>query len=133
AVEDPGYNPPRRLFHSLGARVVAVEVDTEGVVVEAIPRQVRAVYVTPSHQYPTGVVMTLSRRRALLAWAERQDAAIIEDDYDSEFRFTDRPLEPLRTLDTVGRVVYVGSFSKTLLPGLRLAFIIAPRSLQAAI
>jgi GntR family transcriptional regulator/MocR family aminotransferase len=133
AVEDPGYNPPRRLFHSLGARVVAVEVDTEGVVVEAIPRQVRAIYVTPSHQYPTGVVMTLPRRQTLLAWAERQDAAIIEDDYDSEFRFTDRPLEPLRTLDTAGRVVYVGSFSKTLLPGLRLGFIIAPRSLQPAI
>jgi GntR family transcriptional regulator / MocR family aminotransferase len=133
AVEDPGYNPPRRLFHSLGARVTAVGIDDAGIVVEAIPRHVRAVYVTPSHQYPTGVLMTLPRRQALLAWAERQNAAIIEDDYDSEFRFSDRPLEPLRTLDTAGRVIYVGSFSKTLLPSLRLGFIIAPRSLQEAI
>jgi GntR family transcriptional regulator/MocR family aminotransferase len=133
AVEDPGYGPPRRLFESLGAKVVAIPVDREGLVVRSIPRNVRAVYVTPSHQYPTGVSMTLSRRQALLAWAERHDAAIFEDDYDSEFRFADRPLEPLRTLDVAGRVVYIGSFSKTLLPGLRLGFLIAPRSLRDAV
>ena len=98
----------------------------------AIPRGVRAVYVTPSHQYPLGVTMSLPRRRELLDWAERNNAAIIEDDYDSEFRFADRPLEPLQTLDTRGRVVYVGSFSKTLLPTLRLGFVVLPRSLQAA-
>jgi GntR family transcriptional regulator/MocR family aminotransferase len=133
AVEDPGYWPPRRLFETLGARVVGVPVDREGLIVQAIPRRVRAVYVTPSHQYPTGVSMTLPRRQALLAWAERHDAAIVEDDYDSEFRFGDRPLEPLRTLDTNGRVIYVGSFSKTLLPSLRLGFLLAPRSLHAAV
>ena len=77
--------------------------------------------------------MTLPRRQSLLAWAERHDAAIIEDDYDSEFRFSNRPLEPLQTLDTAGHVIYVGSFSKTLLPSFRLGFIIAPSSLQAAI
>jgi GntR family transcriptional regulator/MocR family aminotransferase len=133
AVEDPGYWPPRRLFEAHGARVVGVSVDREGIIVDAIPRNVRAVYVTPSHQYPTGVAMTLSRRQALLAWAERHDVAIIEDDYDSEFRFSVRPLEPLRTLDRTGRVVYVGSFSKSLLPSLRVGFLIAPRSLQAAV
>jgi GntR family transcriptional regulator / MocR family aminotransferase len=133
AVEDPGYWPPRRLFESLGARVVGVPVDGEGLVVEAMPRHVRAVYVTPSHQYPLGVAMTLARRQALLEWAGRQDAAILEDDYDSEFRFGDRPLDPLRTLDVAGRVIYIGSFSKTLSPGLRLGFIVAPRSLRDAV
>jgi GntR family transcriptional regulator/MocR family aminotransferase len=110
AVEDPGYWPSRRLFEALGARVVGVAIDAEGLIVNALPRHVRVVYVTPSHQYPLGVAMTLSRRHALLNWADRNDAAIIEDDYDSEFRFGGRPLEPLRTLDTAGRVVYVGSF-----------------------
>jgi GntR family transcriptional regulator/MocR family aminotransferase len=132
-VEDPGYSPPRRLFESLGARVAAVPVDREGIVVEKIPRNVRAAYVTPSHQYPLGVAMTLVRRHALLAWAERHGAAIIEDDYDSEFRFGGRPLDPLCTLDTSGRVIYIGSFSKTLLPSLRLGFVIAPPSLRAAV
>jgi GntR family transcriptional regulator / MocR family aminotransferase len=133
AVEDPGYVVPRRLFRALGSRVVGVPVDREGLVVDAIPRNVRAVYVTPSHQYPLGISMTLARRRSLLAWAERHDGAVIEDDYDSEFRFGDRPLEPLRTLDMAGRVIYVGSFSKTLLPALRLGFMIAPPSLRSAV
>jgi GntR family transcriptional regulator/MocR family aminotransferase len=110
-----------------------VPVDHHGLVVDALPGRVRAVYVTPSHQYPLGVTMSLARRRALLAWAERNDAAIIEDDYDSEFRFGDRPLDPLQTLDTRGRVIYVGSFSKTLLPTIRLGFLVTPRSLRLAI
>ena len=133
AVEDPGYLLPQRLFHSLGVRVTSVPVDQHGLVVDALPGRVRAVYVTPSHQYPLGVTMSLPRRRALLAWAERNDASIIEDDYDSEFRFGDRPLEPLQTLDTRGRVIYVASFSKTLLPTVRLGFVLTPRSLRAAI
>jgi GntR family transcriptional regulator/MocR family aminotransferase len=132
AVEDPGYLPARQLFCSLGIHVAGVPVDREGLVVEALPDRVRAVYVTPSHQYPLGVTMSLPRRRALLAWAERNDAAIIEDDYDSEFRFGGRPLEPLKTLDTRGRVIYLGSFSKTLLPTLRIGFLVSPRSLQTA-
>ncbi|CCV07142.1 Uncharacterized HTH-type transcriptional regulator yhdI (fragment) [Mesorhizobium metallidurans STM 2683] len=133
AVEDPCYGPPRHLFKSLGIHVVGVPVDREGLLVEALPRGVRAVYVTPSHQYPLSVTMTLPRRQALLAWAERNNAAIIEDDYDSEFRFADRPLEPLQTLDTRGRVVYVGSFSKTMLPTLRLGFLVTPPSLRLAL
>ena len=114
-------------------RVVGVPVDHQGLVVEARPRGVRAIYVTPSHQYPLSVTMTLPRRQALLAWAERNDAAIIEDDYDSEFRFGGRPFEPLQTLDAKGRVVYVGSFSKSMLPTLRLGFLVTPPSLREAL
>jgi GntR family transcriptional regulator/MocR family aminotransferase len=132
AVEKPGYLPPKELFKALGARVVGVPVDSEGLVVEALPAEARVVYVTPPHQFPLGMAMSLSRRRALLAWAERCNAVIVEDDYDSEFRFGGRPLEPLQTLDTTGRVVYVGTFSKTLLPTLRLAFMMVPPSLREA-
>jgi len=133
AVESPGYAPPKQLFKTLGIRMLGVPVDREGLVVDALPCDVRAVYVTPSHQYPLSVTLTLARRRALLAWAEQNNAAIIEDDYDSEFRFGERPLEPLQTLDTKGRVVYVGSFSKTMLPTLRLGFLVTPPSLRAAL
>jgi GntR family transcriptional regulator/MocR family aminotransferase len=133
AVEDPGYRPARWAFAALGLRVRGVAVDRYGLDVDAIPRQARAVYVTPSHQYPLGVSMTLPRRLALLAWADRHNTAIIEDDYDSEFRFGGRPIEPLRMLDTTGRVIYIGSFSKTLLPTLRLGFVVAPPSLREAV
>lgn len=132
-VEDPGYPPPRRLFESLGARVIGVPVDNDGLVVDAMPRSARLAYVTPSHQWPLGMSMSLARRMALLAWAERNNAAIVEDDYDSEFRFAGRPIEPIQTLDTSGRVIYIGTFSKTLLPALRLGFIVAPPSLCAAV
>ncbi|MFL6101127.1 MAG: PLP-dependent aminotransferase family protein [Actinomycetales bacterium] len=133
AVEEPGYPPVRALFASLGARVVGVPVDRDGLVVDALPTQAKVVYSTPSHQFPLGTPMSLSRRTALLAWAQRRDAAVIEDDYDSEFRFSDRPLEPLHVLDGAGRVLYVGTFSKTLLPTLRLGFVVAPPSLRSAL
>src|SRR3569833_2915257 len=133
AGEEPGYPPARLLCRSLGARVTGVPVDSEGIDVTALPRDARVVYVTPSHQYPLGTPMSLRRRTALLAWAERNDAVVIEDDYDSEFRFQDRPLEPLQSLDRLGRVIYVGSFSKTLLPMLRLGFLVAPTSLRTAL
>ncbi len=133
AVEEPGYPPARALFASLGARVASVPVDAEGIVVQAIPRGARLVYTTPSHQFPLGMPMSLGRRTALLDWASRHGAAIIEDDYDSEYRFADRPLAPLQSLDRDGRVIYVGSFSKTLLPSLRLGFLVAPESLRAAL
>jgi GntR family transcriptional regulator/MocR family aminotransferase len=133
AIEDPGYQPPKRLFQALGLRVIGIPVDRHGLVVDALPPDVRAVYVTPSHQYPLGVAMTPRRRQALLTWADRNNAAIIEDDYDSEFKFAERPLDSLQALDTKGRVIYVGSFSKTLLPALRLGFLIAPQSLQSAL
>jgi len=133
ALEDPGYPLVRRLFESLGARISSVPVDQSGLVVDALPRRARLVYVTPSHQYPLGVSMSLHRRRGLLEWAERNNAAIVEDDYDSEFRFRDRPIEPLQTLDGSGRVIYLGSFSKTMLPTIRLGFLVAPTSLRSAV
>jgi GntR family transcriptional regulator / MocR family aminotransferase len=133
AVEEPGYPPVRHLLASHGARVAAVPVDAEGLQVAALPDSARLVYVTPSHQFPLGMPMSLERRLALLAWAERRNAVIIEDDYDSEFRFAGRPLEPLQSLDRSGRVLYVGSFSKVLLPTLRLGFVVAPASLRPAL
>ena len=133
AIEEPGYVPPRLVWESQGARVVGVPVDEHGLIVEALPSDARLVYVTPSHQYPTGVALSLRRRVELLAWAQRHDAAVIEDDYDSEFRYTEQQLEPLHSLDRHGRVLYVGSFSKVLLPTLRLGFLIHPPSLRHAL
>jgi GntR family transcriptional regulator / MocR family aminotransferase len=132
AVEDPGYPPARRALLSLGARVVPVPVDAEGLQVAQLPRGVRLVYVTPSHQFPLGTPMSLARRMALLEWAEREGAGIIEDDYDCEFRFDGRPLEPLHSLDRHGRVLYLGTFSKVLLPALRIGFVVPPASLMAS-
>ncbi len=133
AVEDPGYGPARWLFESLGLDVIGVPVDQHGMIVGALPGTARLVYTTPSHQYPLGTTMSLPRRAALLEWADRHDAAIIEDDYDSEFRYGGRPIEPLGTLDASGRVVYVGSFSKTMLPTLRIGFVVGPPGLSAAL
>ncbi len=125
AIEDPGYPQARRAFERHGARVVPVPVDHDGMVVDAIPCDADAVYVTPSHQSPTGVTMSGTRRRALLARAAELDLLVIEDDYDTEFRYVDRPLEPLQRLDRSGRVLYVGTFSKTLSPSVRLGFLVA--------
>jgi GntR family transcriptional regulator/MocR family aminotransferase len=133
AVEDPGYTPPIRLLRATGVRVRGVPVDREGLVVDQIPPDTKLVYVTPSHQYPLGMPMSLARRTALLAWARRHEAAIVEDDYDSEFRYRGRPIEPLQLLDTSGRVIYVGSFSKTTLPSIRLGFVVAPPSIAEAL
>ncbi|MCO5990974.1 PLP-dependent aminotransferase family protein [Actinoallomurus spadix] len=133
AVEEPGYPPARRLFTALGARVTGVPVDEEGLDVTALPGTARLVYVTPSHQFPLGTPMSAARRTALLAWADRHGAVIMEDDYDSEFRFSARPLQPLQSLDRSGRVVYVGTFSKTLSPLLRSGFLVAPATLRPAL
>jgi GntR family transcriptional regulator/MocR family aminotransferase len=132
AMEDPGYQPPKWLFQSLGVKIVGVPVDSDGIDVASLPRNARVIYVTPSHQFPLGVAMSLTRRQALIAWAERNEALIIEDDYDSEFRFGGRPLEALQALDTAGCVAYVGSFSKTMLPTLRLGFMVVPAGLREA-
>jgi len=132
-VEEPGYPPPRLLFESYGARVTPVRVDAQGLDVAKLPDDARLVYVTPSHQFPLGMPMSHARRTALLAWAERRNAVIIEDAYDSEFRFGGRPLETLQAIDRGGRVIYTGSFSKSLLPSLRLGFLIAPPSMQRAL
>ena len=125
ACEEPGYEPARRSFLTHGASVQPVRVDRDGIVVDEIPDHVRVVYVTPSHQSPTGVTMSASRRRSLLDRARCERWAIIEDDYDTEYRYVDRPIEPLYRLDRYGHVVYVGTFSKSLSPSLRIGFVIA--------
>jgi GntR family transcriptional regulator/MocR family aminotransferase len=129
AIEDPGYLPFRRVVETIGADVVPVPVDDEGLVVDAIPSAARMVHVTPSHQFPTGITMSLRRRVALLSLARRHGMVIVEDDYDSEYRHVDRPLEPLFRLGRNGSVVYVASFSKILSPALRLGFAVVPPAL----
>lgn len=133
AMEDPGYDRARLLFEMHGAKIARIEVDEEGLVVDKLPSDTRIIYVTPSHQFPLGVCMSLSRRLALLEWAAKHRAAIIEDDYDSEFRFAARPLDSLQSLDRHGVVLYVGTFSKVLFPAVRLGFVVAPDPLRRAI
>lgn len=126
AMEDPGYPRARMAFMAAGAKIVPVPVDEEGLIVEKLPTAASVIYVTPSHQFPTGAVMSPRRRAELLAFASARDAAIVEDDYDAEFRFGARPLDALQTLDRAGSVFYVGTFSKSLFPDLRLGFVVAP-------
>lgn len=126
AVEEPGYPPSREAFLAAGAILAPVPVDDEGLNVERLPEDTRIVVVTPSHQSPTGAALSLRRRTALLAFARRRDAIVIEDDYDGEFRFGARPLDALQTLDRDGRVFYVGTFSKSLFPAIRKGFVVAP-------
>lgn len=126
AVEDPGYPPLSAAFEGMGANVVPVPVDEEGLIVERIPADARIIYVTPSHQFPSGMAMSPSRRIALLEFARRHDAVIVEDDYDGEFRYGGRPLDALQTLDRNASVFYVGTFSKSLFPALRLGYLVAP-------
>lgn len=132
-MEEPGYPGARYALTAAGARIHPVPVDAHGLDVEAGARKAaraRLVYVTPSHQFPLGVPMSLPRRLALLQWASRAGAWVIEDDYDAEFRYGARPIPCLHGLDVDGRVVYVGSFSKTLFPALRLGFMIVPADLH---
>lgn len=133
AVEEPGYPPARACFAAMGAKTVSVPVDGEGIVVERLPDAARLVYVTPSHQFPLGMPMSLRRRLALLEWAHRRAAVVIEDDYDGEFRFEGRPVESLKSLDQHGLVAYVGTFSKTLFPELRVGYLVPPESLMSAL
>lgn len=134
-VEEPGYPGARQALLMAGAKLVPVPVDDEGLdVAEGIrrARNARAVYITPSHQYPLGVTMTAARRMLLLQWAMRSGAWIIEDDYDSEYRLGGRPIASLQGLDTDERVIYVGTFSKVMFPALRLGYVVVPRDLVDA-
>ncbi|MBO9539742.1 PLP-dependent aminotransferase family protein [bacterium] len=126
ALEEPGYLGARHAFMTAGAQLIPVPVDDAGLVVDQLPAGVKLVHVTPSHQFPTGVVLSLPRRLALLDWARTQGALIVEDDYDSEFRYGDRPIPSLQGLDTAGVVLYVGTFSKILFPALRLGYMVVP-------
>lgn len=132
-IEEPCYPGARAVFASNGASVIPVPCDDEGICVDQMPDGPKLAYVTPSHQFPTGAVMSASRRLELLTWAQRTGAIVIEDDYDSEFRYEGRPLAALQGLDEAGRVVYTGTLSKVLLPALRLGYMVAPPSLQPAI
>lgn len=131
AVENPGYRAAGHAFAVAGGQVKGVPVDAEGLDcarLEQLP-DCRVAYVTPAHQYPTGVTMSLARRLQLLAWAERSDGWIIEDDYDGEYRYSGAPLAPLAALDQQGRVLYVGTFGKIAFPALRLGYLVLPQSL----
>ena len=131
-VEDPGYLGAGRAFRAAGGHLVPIPVDAEGIDVEHAVRNAptpRLIFVTPSQQFPLGVTMSMTRRKRLLTAANQADAWIVEDDYDCEFRYEGRPLPSLQGLDDEHRVIYVGSFSKGLLPGLRLAYLIVPPSL----
>src|ERR1051325_1924079 len=134
-IEDPGFLGARAVFTSAGATLVPVPVDDEGLHVDAgIDRapHARMAYVTPSHQYPLGPTLTLRRRLALLQWARRSEAWIIEDDYDSEYRYSGRPLPALQGIDAAERVIYIGTFSKVLFPSIRTGYIVVPRQLVPA-
>jgi GntR family transcriptional regulator/MocR family aminotransferase len=131
-MEEPGYFLARAGLLAAGARITPVPVDAEGLDVAAglaLAPTARLALVSPSHQSPLGMALSLPRRLQLLDWAVSHDGWIVEDDYDSEFRYVGRPLPPLKSLDRAGRVLYVGTFSKTLFPGLRLGYLVAPPQL----
>lgn len=132
AIEDPHYDGVREALRATGARLRPVPVDREGLDPTRIPDEVGIVFVTPSHQFPTGAILSLDRRLALLKWAQRRNAVIVEDDYDGEFHYDGRPLESLQGLDREGRIVYIGTFSRTVFPSLRIGYLIAPASLVPA-
>ncbi|HEY5063031.1 MAG TPA: PLP-dependent aminotransferase family protein, partial [Gemmatimonadaceae bacterium] len=135
AVEDPGYPGARAAFAAEGVELAPVRVEADGLDVdalEALGKRVRAAYITPSHQYPLGSSMSVSRRLALLDWAERRNAWVVEDDYDSEYRYVSRPLAALQGLSASARVVYIGTFSKVLFPAIRVGYLIVPASLRDA-
>lgn len=133
-IEDPHYIGARSAFETVGAELVPIRVDAEGLRTQDLPKRrksIRLAYVTPSHQFPTGAVLPLARRLELLQWAERSGAYIFEDDYDSEYRYDGRPVESLQGLDTAGLVIYSGTFSKCMFPSLRLGYLVLPTPLVA--
>jgi GntR family transcriptional regulator/MocR family aminotransferase len=133
-IENPGYRAAGHAFAVAGARLHGIAVDSEGIDCTELAglSDCRLAYVTPSHQYPTGVVMSLARRLELLAWAERTQGWIVEDDYDGEYRYSGAPLAPLAALDRQGRVLYVGTFGKVAFPALRLGYLVLPPGLVEA-
>ncbi|MEE9255472.1 MAG: PLP-dependent aminotransferase family protein [Pseudomonadales bacterium] len=131
SIEDPQYLGAREVFRTVGAKLVPIAVDEDGMKTPR-DRDSRLAYVTPSHQFPTGVVMSLQRRLELLAWAEAANAFIVEDDYDSEYRYSGPPIQAIHGLRPIERVIYVGTFSKVLFPALRLGYLVLPEPLIGA-
>lgn len=131
AIEDPSYQGTREVLRVAGAQLVPVAVDGEGLIPDLLPKHARIVFVTPSHQFPSGAILPLARRLALIDWAQRSGALIVEDDYDGEFYYRGQPIESLQGLDRNGRVIYVGTFSRTIFSSLRIGYLIAPKDLVA--
>jgi len=132
-MEDPGYLMARRIFAATGAAAVPIPVDKHGLDTERLAKiAARLAYVTPSHQFPLGGVMPIARRHQLLAWAKRSNAYVIEDDYDSEYRYDTKPVPPLHALESGGAVIYLGTISKTLSPALRIGYLVVPSELRSA-
>jgi GntR family transcriptional regulator/MocR family aminotransferase len=132
AIEDPSYQGTTEVLRASGARLVPMAVDADGIDPAKMPADCRIAFVTPSHQYPTGAILPLVRRIALLDWAKRKNAVIVEDDYDGEFRYEGQPLESMQGLDREGRVIYVGTFSRTIFSALRIGYLVVPKKLITA-
>ena len=131
ALENPCYQGTREVLRAAQARLLPVPVDHDGLNPARLPARARMAFVTPSHQFPTGAILPLARRVALLDWARRNEAVVVEDDYDGEFRYQEQPLESLQGLDTEGRVIYIGTFSRTIFSALRIGYLVVPQSLIA--
>ena len=131
AMENPTYMQAYRIFSSLNRKLLPISLDENGLKVEELKRsEAKAVYLTPSHQFPTGVVMPIKRRKEILGWAsEDKDRYIIEDDHDSEFRYKGLPIPPMKAIDTGNKVVYLGTFSRTIAPAIRIGFMVLPDGL----
>uniref|UniRef100_Q01X53 Transcriptional regulator, GntR family n=1 Tax=Solibacter usitatus (strain Ellin6076) TaxID=234267 RepID=Q01X53_SOLUE len=132
AFENPGYQGARQVFAACGARLAPAHLDQEGLAASALSERARLVYCTPSHQFPTGVSMPVTRRLELIEWARRRGAAIIEDDYDSEYRYSGPPMPSMQGLAGGAPVLYIGTFSKVMFPGLRIGYVIVPPKLAPA-
>jgi GntR family transcriptional regulator / MocR family aminotransferase len=128
-IENPGYIGARRVFEASGARLKPVAVDAEGLICSRLKRRARLAYVTPAHQFPTGAALSLRRRLALIGWARAHDAVIIEDDYDSEYRYGGAPTPALQGLASGAAVVYCGTFSQVMFPALRIGYLVVPEAL----
>ena len=127
ALEDPGYPKIRQVYGACGAACVPIPLDGQGIGLEALAASgASALHISPNHQYPTGLVIPIARRQALLRWADDTGGTVIEDDYDSEFRFTGRPIPTLQSIDSRGRVIYLNTFSQTISPSMRLGFLVLP-------
>jgi GntR family transcriptional regulator/MocR family aminotransferase len=129
AVEDPCYQGTREVLRTAGARILPMPVDRDGLNPARLPDQTRMVFVTPSHQFPTGAILSLPRRLSLVDWAKRMDTLVVEDDYDGEYRYEDQSLQSLQGLDTAGRVIYIGTFSRTIFSSLRIGYLVVPKPL----